>query len=87
MTTFLGAHKVKDPEVIRATEQKIGPRTGKDYTPEVRRGTFRKILTRTGREHAALKMLIHGEERFAPYRGDGALITEAAYAKFNSPNH
>jgi hypothetical protein len=34
-----------------------------------------------------MKMLIHGEERFAPYRGDGALITEAAYAKFNSPNH
>lgn len=80
MNLFLHAREIVNPDVVQRVEK-----DGKDeYNRVTRQGKFRKVLSLTGREHTAMRMLIHGEEKFAPASGDGILITESAFRKFNN---
>lgn len=70
-----------NPQVIY-TRDKLGRESH-----EVKRvnGFFYRVFPIDGREIFALRMLEHHKDKFAPASGNGVLITQDAFYKFN-PN-
>ena len=70
-----------DPTVIVQTEGfsgKIG------FNSKAIRGVWHRIFPVNGREISALRMLDHRVEKFAPFFGNGILISDAALRKFTT---
>ncbi len=77
---FAISQKVENPSVVIT---KNGLR-GKEFSEEARNGKFRRVFPSNGNEHSAILMLGLQEERFAPAKGDGVIITERAFKNFRS---
>lgn len=73
--------KSNDPRVIVRVEN---ARAAISYDQETIQGKFFRVVPQTPREIAALRMLDHRVDKFAPADGNGAIVSASALAKLDA---
>lgn len=81
LNIFPNRQKIYDPEVVFPTTNRLGRI---DYGTRILHGRFVRVIPETIREVHALQMLDHLQDKFAPAKGDGVILSAEALAKLDA---